>query len=427
MRGIPEKGQPVHAIFIDSDDAFTLQKGIARGSGTQDDPFVIENLAIEAPSDEIDAIYIRNTTKFFVIQNVVVKRSRNGIVLENVRNGTVRNCFIQDNQIGIRIESCENVSIENNTIGPNKKNVVVIGKIPSGIKNNRYLYEFDFCLDCPYIQCIDFVWQELSILNQPKRPSNGEAYLPCIPSAFLRALCDVIGDIKDKTGETPLTTLLTQVLKDLRCSLFLFWSGHFRNAMQVLRPALENFLAAIYFDSKNEEGREEFRKWATGEIDIGFQTFLNGVEKYAEWIMRKKTEYNVCPECGIDWRKWPFDAKMEHLRRHLREEKIKIKGLYNKLSEYLHASKYETLEKCITCLEGLRIDQEKMDKWLSGFLTVIKFVLQYLIDIYGELLEEETRNNLMELFGPESLSYCRPEKREFLVKFGEYLRLSGYR
>jgi parallel beta-helix repeat protein len=393
------KTKPViHApIFIDSDNAFTPQNGVARGSGTQHDPFVIENLIIEEALST--AIYIRNTTSFFIIQNVVVKRSQNGIVLENVRNGTVRNCLIQDNQIGIKIESCENINIENNTVGPNKENVVIIGEIPSEIKNNvfknnRYLYEFGSCLQCPHIVCINFLRHELSILNQPKRPSEGEIYLPCIPGALLSALCDVIGDIDRNLGETPLTILLGQVLKDLRCSLFLFWSGHFRNAMQVLRPALENFLAAIYFDYL-ENGRKEFNKWASEKEEYKISDYLTYIEKKA-----------IRPEGREEWEK----------RRE------KIEELYSSLSEYLHASKYKTLERHATCFEALGIDQEKMDKWFSAFTTVITFVLEYLIEIYRNLLEEKTRDELGGLFSPETLSFCQPQRREFLVKFGDLLR-----
>jgi hypothetical protein len=255
--------------------------------------------------------------------------------------------------------------------------------------------------------CIDFVWQELSILKQViKRPSEKEAYFPCIPGAFLNALCDVISDIYQKKGEKPLTTLLLQVLKDLRCSLFLFWSGHFRNAMQVLRPALENSIVAFYFDLKGEEGQKEFEKWASEkERETKSELSLNRCLAYIE-------KNAIRAEARKEWRK----------------ERKAIEELYSNLSEYLHASTYETLERCepgrpATCPEVLKIiDKEKADKWFSAFLFVVQFILKYLIYRYQDFLKKETVDSLAKIFSPESLSYCQPQKREFLVKFGDFLR-----
>ena len=70
-------------IFIEGDDNFTAANGVVAGSGTAEDPYVIENWAIDASGAH--GIHIKNTTSYFVVRNCLVENGSyfyNGIFYE---------------------------------------------------------------------------------------------------------------------------------------------------------------------------------------------------------------------------------------------------------------------------------------------------------------------------------------------------------
>jgi len=76
-------------IYIYGDDDFTIENGVMSGSGTADDPYIIEGWRIEAPNADY-GIYIDHTTAHFVIRDCVIERARlAGIYLNSVVNGRV--------------------------------------------------------------------------------------------------------------------------------------------------------------------------------------------------------------------------------------------------------------------------------------------------------------------------------------------------
>ncbi|HDJ25985.1 MAG TPA: hypothetical protein ENF34_01550, partial [Candidatus Bathyarchaeota archaeon] len=54
-------------IEIYGDEDFTSENGVVGGSGTPDDPYIIEGWEISA--DEQTGIFITETTKYFIIRN----------------------------------------------------------------------------------------------------------------------------------------------------------------------------------------------------------------------------------------------------------------------------------------------------------------------------------------------------------------------
>jgi len=107
-------------ILIIGDDNFTPANGVVGGSGTEDDPYIIENWVIDASKNH--GIHIQNTTRYFVIRNVVVENggsSYDGIYLENVRNGRVANVICNKNRFGIHLHDSDNNVLTNNTVENN--------------------------------------------------------------------------------------------------------------------------------------------------------------------------------------------------------------------------------------------------------------------------------------------------------------------
>jgi hypothetical protein len=83
-------------IYIYGDADFTYRNGVMSGSGTAEDPYVIEGWRIDDPDADY-GIYIDHTTAHFVIRDCVIERSRQaGIYFNTVRNGRV-----VDSQIGL--------------------------------------------------------------------------------------------------------------------------------------------------------------------------------------------------------------------------------------------------------------------------------------------------------------------------------------
>jgi len=90
-------------IVIASDFEFTAENGVLGGSGTADDPYVIEGGRIDAGYSEY-GIRIERTTRHFVIRDVMISgASKAAIFLSYVRNAVVENCRVVGNWIGLTL------------------------------------------------------------------------------------------------------------------------------------------------------------------------------------------------------------------------------------------------------------------------------------------------------------------------------------
>jgi parallel beta-helix repeat protein len=100
---------PHSPIYIDSNASFTAANGVTSGSGTENDPYIIENWSINASS--ANGIEIKSTNVYFVIRNCLVENggvAYHGIYLDNVVNGEVKNATIENNRNGIYLIRSEN-------------------------------------------------------------------------------------------------------------------------------------------------------------------------------------------------------------------------------------------------------------------------------------------------------------------------------
>jgi len=104
------------AIVITHDDNFTTQ-GFT-GSGTAEEPYVIENLNITVDDD--DCVNITNTRAHFVIQNCLFQSldSMDGtaIMFENVSYGCVIDCQTTEAQHGFVVEDSSDCTLDNLSI-----------------------------------------------------------------------------------------------------------------------------------------------------------------------------------------------------------------------------------------------------------------------------------------------------------------------
>jgi len=109
-------------IFIEGNDDFIPANGVIGGSGTESDPYIIENWAIDASTAH--GIEIRSTTAYFVIRNCVVEsegKTYYGIYLDNVRKGKVMNNTCKNNDLGIYLYNSSDISLDNNICSSNSR------------------------------------------------------------------------------------------------------------------------------------------------------------------------------------------------------------------------------------------------------------------------------------------------------------------
>lgn len=90
----PSSGEPINhvPIRIEGNSELTPENGVTGGSGTVDEPFIIEGYNISGSSG--DCVFISGTDKHLVLRNLVLSGSehcRRGIVLIDVRNCTILN------------------------------------------------------------------------------------------------------------------------------------------------------------------------------------------------------------------------------------------------------------------------------------------------------------------------------------------------
>lgn len=114
-------------VFVDDDDPnYNWSKTVAEnewcnGSGTVEDPYVIENLYVDAQKIG-GCIHIRNSEKFFTIKNCWFENSEwveygCGVYLAWLENGTVEDNIILHTRTGIKTELLiYNITISNNII-----------------------------------------------------------------------------------------------------------------------------------------------------------------------------------------------------------------------------------------------------------------------------------------------------------------------
>jgi len=89
------------------------------GSGTENDPYIIENVTINGGGSG-DLITVEDTLEYFVIQNCHLYNGEHGIGLEHVENGKLINNNIHSNLYsGISIRYCDYIGILNNSITNN--------------------------------------------------------------------------------------------------------------------------------------------------------------------------------------------------------------------------------------------------------------------------------------------------------------------
>jgi len=143
--GLGQGWAPHEPIYIHGDNAFTWENGVVKGSGTADDPYIIEGWIIDTRSHDY-GIYIDGTRANFVIRNCQIRyaQERAGIFLSNVRNCRIEGNAIFGAKIAIQLLATENVVITANAIGYCDYGIVIGGASRGNVVYGNALFSCGF-------------------------------------------------------------------------------------------------------------------------------------------------------------------------------------------------------------------------------------------------------------------------------------------
>ncbi len=121
--------------------------GICTGDGTYSDPYIIEDLVIDGKNAST-CILIEFSDDYFKIENCTLFNSSSstqdaGIKLVYVSNGILKNNFITENgwgymqTYGIYINTCDNITLFNNTISKNSHGINLLGSNNINVTQNK--------------------------------------------------------------------------------------------------------------------------------------------------------------------------------------------------------------------------------------------------------------------------------------------------
>ena len=210
----------------------------------------------------------------------------------------------------------------------------------------------------------------------------------CKNGALLRITCFLVYPIVDLEEESYLKDVLRQSATDLKASMFLAFSGHYRQAMQVLRCSFENLISGIYFHSdlcqlrKNKATKEEFARLE---------------KRFNDW--RKSGRVNI-------------RASLEVLQRigflNWNEEK-EWRELYSNLSRFIHTPeeyvfrvKHKDVLKDVemTCPATTYFSEDALRAWSNSYQKVFVAILKTIVEYHpfalntksGKLAVDELRS-----------------------------------
>ena len=112
-------------IYIFGDAGFVNAPAVIGGTGTAENPYLIQGWTISTPEADY-GIYIDHTTSHFVVRDCTVEHTRSvGIYLNSVRNGHIEDCTVRRNGVGIYLlHACDNI-LKGNRIVENAYGVVM--------------------------------------------------------------------------------------------------------------------------------------------------------------------------------------------------------------------------------------------------------------------------------------------------------------
>jgi hypothetical protein len=228
------------------------------------------------------------------------------------------------------------------------------------------------CLKCENVPCVN-LYRKLG------KNEGGELYLynsiiknklhvPCECGALIHSLCQSLSIIED---EIP-TELFIQCIRDLKTAAFLILTGHYRSAMQLIRPIIENWLTGLYWQVKFSNATAKEKQ----QITVEYYKFL------------ELEEYSIIEN---DWKEIFTNSKRKKyfnhefltswlLKRGVKDGKFKsnIQKRMSYLNRYLHPNFKKTEMSrfdCFGCSSGVKYNNKEFENTIREFQDVVTYIL----------------------------------------------------
>jgi len=267
------------------------------------------------------------------------------------------------------------------------------------VSERRHVFD---CMQCEVFDCLNLFMKSAypldtgnelyvySILGQKVEKLGLNAHV-CANGTFLRASCFLTVPIFRDHKESYLSDILVQVTSDFKASMFLAFSGHYRQAMQVLRCAFENIISGVYFQS-------DFISLTKKKANA--KDFSRLERRFNEW--KKTGRVNIRKSIEVLRR---IDFLSMNEERDWRE-------LYDLLSKFIHTPekfvahvKHEDEEKARTCPAGTYFSEDQLIEWSDSFQHVFAVLLKTIAEFHPEIFDTES--------GKLVAKFIEPKLKEF--------------
>jgi hypothetical protein len=238
----------------------------------------------------------------------------------------------------------------------------------------------DTCVCCKVTPCID-------LLRHKKKDDEligGELYVykflkhegilsedlqkfVCANGVLLQCACFIIGTAYSKNKNHFLTIICNEIVPDMKASFYLAMSGHYRQAILILRIIFENFLYGLYFHSEDYV----FSKTSSAQKDV-----LNHFNSWISGSFRKSDDYLL-----------DIIEKASFINK---EERKAWANLFSRLSEFVHTLLHTSTGEKIKygkveiegCYSEVKFDREKLAEWSKYYQNLLFLILFRIITIY---------------------------------------------
>jgi len=195
--------------------------------------------------------------------------------------------------------------------------------------------------------------------------------LLCEISTPMMCISDLWSEITNNVNldfTPPLLFASLDCTYDFKASGLLALAAHYRNAIQLLRPILENIIVACYFEERMSASDSQ------GEFDQAWKD-------YDQWAgTERKYKYNNIKNYKINGKNFIPNAELRRID----------KELWEPISEYLHTNRNKT----DTAMDNVqnqpyklpmttRFDKDKLYEWLDLYQNLSSYHIEKLILYYS--------------------------------------------
>ncbi len=249
------------------------------------------------------------------------------------------------------------------------------------------------CLNCDLLPCMNLYRQvdssEGGELYLYESTAKNRVHVPCEFGVLIRCLCRLSVPISSALS----FEMYNQCIRDLKAASFLILSGHYRNAMQIMRPVIENFLTGLYWDIKILEA---------GEDEKAQQAIEDEYEKFTEQDRYMISEEDRMEVFGSDDTRRKKYLDQDFLLGWLSarevidgKDRAELQDQIGMLNRFLHpnfkATDFSRAE-CASCPSCVSFDESAYSQCVEIFQDITTLLLVTFCDYIAAFSPEELDN-----------------------------------